>query len=100
MRKLFYNWNCTQIGCESERIFECPNSALAKNNFLVSTGKDIFCRHQPFLYCCRRAALKHYRLPDIPDLTQQRKILHVPRTDLDDVGELSDSWNMRRLHYF
>ena len=65
--------------------FECPDTSFAKDDFFVAAGHDVFCAHQEFLQCVCQASLEEYRLVELADFFQELEVLHVSRTDLDDV---------------
>src|SRR5438046_716418 len=65
-------------------------AALAQHHVVISLGENVFGGHEKFIQSGGHAALEEHGLFGAAGAFEQRKILHVARADLDDVGVLFD----------
>ena len=82
----------------ARRALEGPDPALAEDHLRVPLLDDVLGRHQELLDRGRRAALQQHRLRRPADLGEQVEVLHVPRADLDHVGDLDHRLDVARVH--
>ena len=73
--------------------------ALAERHLVVAARDDVLGGHEPLLDGGGRAALQQHRLADLPELLQEREVLHVARADLEDVGVLGDHRERLDVHH-
>src|SRR5439155_10602768 len=90
--------------CEVERVTrmlrECANASLAKYDIVVALSHDVLGCEQPFLECCSHPALQQHGQLGSACSLQERKILHVASTDLNDITVLFDQIDMRFFNSF
>src|SRR5207245_11609658 len=75
---------------------ERPDAALAEDDVAVAPRQDVFGREQELLHGRRHAAFQEDRLRLLADRVQQRVVLHVPRADLETVGDYGDCLDVAR----
>src|SRR5207247_9628189 len=79
---------------------ERPDPALAQNHVGVAAAQDVLRGQEPLFDRGRDAALQEHRLAHVPQLAQQREILHVARADLEDVAVAVDQLDLAKVHHF
>src|SRR4051812_24548197 len=65
--------------------FECADSAFTQNNFVVSAREEIFGGEQQFFECGGDASFEQDWFSNFSEFPQQVEVLHVARTNLEDV---------------
>jgi len=87
---LFDRGDDGQVQGVPRKIGEGSNAAFAKHDVVVALGEDIFSGHEKFIERGGHAALEKNRLFGAARAFEKRKILHVARANLDDVGVFLD----------
>ena len=77
---------------------KCANATLTQNYIVVSAGHDVFGGEQQFFQRRGNATLEQDGLLDFSQLAEQIEILHVARSDLEDVHERQHDGYLRNLH--
>ena len=89
-------------GVEIERVagvgLEGTDAAFAEQDVKVSFAQDVFRAHQQILDGRAHATLEHDGKFAAPDFFQERKILHIPRADLEAVRVFLDHFEVLRVH--
>src|SRR5215471_14565259 len=75
-----------QVQSVAREIGKSSYAALAEHHVVVAFGKDVFGGHQELVESSGHASLQQYRFLCAARVLEQRKILHVARANLDDVG--------------
>ncbi len=75
---------------------ETPDPPLAEDDVGIPLGDDVFRGQEEFLDGRGQTPFEENGFPDLPDLPEERIVLHVPGADLEDVGILGHV--IRRLH--
>ena len=81
-------------------IAERPDAAFAQDDLLVALGEDVFGGHQPFFDRGSESAFEKHRLFGLARLHEKVVVLHISRTDLNDVGISFYQLNVSGIHYF
>src|SRR5882672_6838717 len=71
-------------------IGEGAHAALAEHYVVIALRENVLGGHEEFVERCGHAALEENGFLGAAGAFEQREILHVARTDLDDVGVLLD----------
>lgn len=74
-----------RISC---RLFEGADASFAEDDIVVALAHDVFGAHQPFLNRGGHASLQEDRHIQTADGFQKVEVLHVSRTNLDEVDLL------------
>ncbi len=77
---------------------ERADAALAQHHVHVAARQDVFRRQQPLFDRRGNAALEHDGHRRMPQLAQQREVLHVARADLEDVGIALHQFELADVH--
>ncbi len=72
------------------KIGEGANAAFAEHDVVIALGKNVFGGHKELVEGGRHAAFEQDGLFGAAGALEERKILHVARADLDDVGVFLD----------
>ena len=85
MRQFMEHRHGREIEGIARIIREGTDAAFAEDDALVAAGHDVFGGHEEFLQRVGEAALEEDGLVRPAELSQQIEVLHIARTDLDDV---------------
>ena len=88
MAELLHGRNDAQVERVARVIGKRAHAALAQDHFVIALAHDVLGRHQEFIERGAHAALQQHRLAQPAGVLEQRKVLHVARADLDNVGPL------------
>ena len=100
MRELVHDGDRANIQRIARVGFEGANTALAKNDLIVSARHNVFGREQQLFQGRRDASFEQNRLIDFPQFAQQIEILHVARAYLQDIEVGQHHLDLRNLHDF
>src|SRR5439155_19967543 len=75
----------TQIECVARMVCKSPDPALAHDNEVVPLSHDVFRGHEKLVESGGEPALEEHGFLRAAGGFEQRKILDVPRADLDDL---------------
>jgi hypothetical protein len=91
-------------GRDVERIarvaLERANPALAQHDIHVAAGQDVLGGQQPLFNRGRDAALQENRRARATEFSQQGKVLHVARANLQDMRVLLNQLELADVHHF
>jgi hypothetical protein len=79
-----------EIKSVAGEVREGTDTAFAEHHVVVALGEDVFGGHKEFVKRGRHAALQEDGKFGAASSLEQREVLHVTRTDLNDVGVLLD----------
>ena len=79
---------------------EGSDSAFAEQDIRISVRKDVFCSEQPFFDAFAHSPLEQDRLAAARCLDEKLKVLTVPRSDLQNVGDLGDMLDVALAEHF
>ncbi len=89
---------------EVERVagerLERADAALAQDDVAVAARDDVLGGHEPLLDGRGQPAFQHHRFAELADALEEREVLHVARTDLEDVGIFGDEWERLGVLHF
>ena len=97
MRQLVQHRHGRKVERVAGVIVERADAALAEDDLLVAAGHDVFRAHQQLFERVGQAALEQDRLVRLAKLTQQVKVLHIPRADLQNV-DVVEQWQIGDAH--
>ena len=97
MRQMLEHRHRTDIEDIARIGLKGADAALAENDIVIAARHDVFGAHQPFLIGRGKTALQQHRLLLMTELFQQRKVLHIARTNLNDIHIL-ERRQMLRVH--
>src|SRR5258708_38701147 len=100
MRQFVDDRNRGNVHRVSSVSLKCPNTAFAQDDFVISSRKQVLRREEQFFQGRSYAALQEHRLPNLAEFAQQIEVLHVARTDLEEVNVGHHDRNLRNLHDF
>src|SRR3979411_598023 len=80
--------------------FERADAALAQNDFVVASGKQVFRGAQEFFEGGCDPAFEQHGLASLTQFAQQIKVLHVARAHLKDVDIRQHQLDLGNLHDF
>ena len=81
-------------------LIERSHPTLAENDVVVAPKQDVLGGKQPLLDRRGESALEEHRNAHCPNFAQERKVLHVARTDLQHVRVLRNPLDIPRIHHF
>ncbi len=87
---LFHGRNHGEVESVARKIGERSNAALAEHDVVIALGEDVLGGHEEFVERGGHAALEENRFFGAARAFEERKVLHVTRADLDDVGVFLD----------
>ena len=82
--------NNGEIECVAREVGEGADSAFAEHDVVVAFGEDIFGGHEEFVESGGHAALEENGSFGTTGAFEEREVLHISGTDLDDVGVFLD----------
>jgi hypothetical protein len=90
MAALFHGRNDGEVESVARKIGERSNAALAEHDAVIALGEDVLGGHEEFVERGGHAALEEDGFLGAACAFEERKVLHVARADLDDVGVFLD----------
>ena len=99
MRQLLQHRNRGHIICIPRVRLKRPYATLAQHQVVVPARQNIFGAQQHLFNRRRNPSLQQHRLAHMPQLAQQIKVLHIPRTDLEAIDIRQHQLNLRDLHH-
>ena len=100
MRAFLDDRHDAQIQRVARVFLKRPNAAFAQDHVLVAPGHDVLRRHDPLLDRIRQPALQQHRLVNLAQRFQQIEVLHVARSDLNQIDMLDKFVDLIRAHQF
>src|ERR1700751_1660800 len=94
----FEERNCVKIESISSHGLECPDTELAKQYIKVPFTQDILGSHQKIFDLGCHTSLQHDRKPGSANLTEQREILHIARSDLQTIRVFTNQLEIFGIH--
>jgi len=98
VREFFGERHRSQVKRVARGGFEGFDSALAKGDLIVPSGKQVFGGEQPLFHGGRGAAFEKDRLFYGGKPAQQGEVLHVAGADLEHVGVFADQLHVFSTH--
>src|ERR1700733_1630101 len=95
----FKDRNRIQIKSIPSHGLECPDTALTKQDIKVPFTQDILCAHQKIFNRSRHSALQHHRKLGSADLTEEREVLHIARSNLEAISVFTDQLQIFGIHH-
>src|SRR5580658_31335 len=98
VREFFGEGDGGKVKGVSHAGFERLDSALTKDDLVVSSGQQVFRRQQPFLHRGRGSSLEQDGFLDDGEPAQQGEVLHIACADLEHIGVLADQVHIFGTH--
>src|SRR5262245_1972415 len=100
VRQLFEYRNRAQIESFARLGFIRSDSPLTENDSSVAFGRYIFGGKQKLLDGSAQSPLEHDRFVKLTNVREQLEVLHVARSDLQNIGVLTHDFQVPRIKNF
>ena len=96
----FYRGHYGKVEGVARVVVEGADAAFAEDDIVIALGHDVFRGHQELVERGAESALQEDWFFRVAGVLEERKILHIARTDLDDVGVFLDEVEAFVVHGF